>query len=188
MHAKWWWATVLLCAAGATRAGNDFVAADGFEDQPESPDLAGITAQMNAVRREVVTAPALPPFTHDQLLQATAAAWAAQCIDVAAPLGIIDSNPDRSIGYPYFVGENIAATASAPLSIAAAVSAWAAEGENFDYGTNTCLVGSCANYTQLVWRTTLLVGCARSDCPAHTFRYAVICNFGPTGNTGGLPY
>ena len=68
-----------------------------------------------------------------------------------------------------------------------AVNAWASEKANYNYDTNTCN-GICGHYTQLVWRTTLKVGCAKGTCPGFTYPTSIACNYGPGGNSGGKPY
>ncbi len=167
-----------LALAGCGEEGGADLAAG------EPPELAGITAAHNAVRAWVGVA----PLAWDGALAATAAAWAARCVDVAAPTGLIDHNPDRSSGHPFYVGENIyASTGIATASDA--VSAWAGEVADYTYATNTCAAGKvCGHYTQVVWAATRAVGCALRDCPALTYRSTVVCDYGPGGNSGGRPY
>jgi hypothetical protein len=139
----------------------------------------------------VATSDPLPPLTWDPMLAATAAAWVAMCRDQDAVAGLIDHNPDRSTGFPYYVGENVfgAGGAPGPGTAQLAVSTWASEGTKYDYATNTCSSGTCGHYTQLVWRATLALGCAVGDCPSLTFRTALVCDYGPGGNVGSArPY
>lgn len=182
--------TILIYASAGFHAQSraaDF--ADGFEQllATEPANLSGITAQHDSVRSGVVTAPALLPLTWSASLAATAQAWANQCVDVVAPIGFIDHNPGRSTGHPYYVGENTFASSGSVYSPSQVVSYWASEAQNYNYAANSCS-GVCGHYTQIVWRTTAFVGCARSDCPALTYRHTVVCNYGPGGNTGGRPY
>jgi hypothetical protein len=180
-------------AVGAVDLGDplpDPVFRDGFESGNtaawafEPPALAGILAAHNEVR----SAHGVRSLMWSSFLAATAQAWAEQCVDVAPPVGLLDHNPNRHDGYPWFVGENIAGNGG-PISGAGAVSIWAAEEIYYDYETNTCEPGQvCGHYTQVVWEATEWVGCGVYDCPAITFGYSVVCNYGPTGNTGGLPY
>ena len=151
----------------------------------EPPELAGITAAHNAVRVGVGVA----PLSWDDALAATAAAWASRCVDVAAPVGLIDHNPGRSDGHPYYVGENIYAS-TGTATAADAVDAWAGEVVDYTYATNTCAAGAvCGHYTQVVWAATRAVGCARRDCPALTYRSTIVCDYGPGGNiSGSRPY
>jgi len=160
----------------------------GLAGEPAA--LAGITAAHNQVRASVATSTPLPPLVWDSALAATAAAWVAQCRDQQAPTGLIDHNANRSVGYPYYVGENVygtsgSATSSTPQQ---AVNAWAAERANYNYATNTC-TGVCGHYTQIVWRNTTKVGCAIGTCPNLTYRTSIVCDYGPGGNyVGQRPY
>jgi pathogenesis-related protein 1 len=155
----------------------------------EPPNIAGITLFHNQVRAAVVTTPGIPPLVWNENLEATAAAWAAQCVDVAQPIGLIDHNPNRSDGHPYYVGENIYGSGGS-ASAMQAVELWAAEVEHYNYPQNTCDTGQiCGHYTQVVWRNSAELGCARFDCPGLTYGDAIVCNYGPGGNYNGeLPY
>ncbi|HEU0032699.1 MAG TPA: CAP domain-containing protein [Kofleriaceae bacterium] len=153
----------------------------------EPAELAGITLFHNEVRAAVATDTPLPSLTWSPALAATAAAWVAQCIDTEAPTGLVDHNPGRSDGHPYYVGENIFASGGT-ASARQAVDLWAAEKSNYDYATNTCN-GVCGHYTQLVWRDTREVGCALGNCPGLSFPSTIVCDYGPGGNVGGArPY
>lgn len=156
----------------------------------EPPELAGITAAHNQVRAGV----GVGPLTWDPALATIASAWAAQCVDAVAPFGLIDHNPNRSVGYlldgvATYVGENIYGT-SGDASGAGAVGAWAAEVANYSYATNGCAAGKvCGHYTQVVWRATSRVGCAKHDCAGLTYHSTIVCDYGPGGNVvGQRPY
>lgn len=156
----------------------------------EPAGLAGITALHNQVRAMVQTSPALEPLTWDADLAATAAAWVAECRDQDAPVGLVDHNPDRSVGHPYYVGENVFAS-TGRATARAAVDSWADERNNYDYSANACPGGDqvCGHYTQLVWRSTRKVGCALGNCPGITFSSTIVCDYGPGGNVSGQrPY
>ena len=152
----------------------------------EPTELVGITLYHNEVRAAVDTATPLPPLEWDPALAKTAADWIAMCRDTDAPAGLIDHNPDRSVGHPYYVGENIFGSGGAATA-KQAVDTWAAEKANYQYATNTCS-GICGHYTQIVWRTTVKLGCAKGTCAGFTYGNTIVCNYGPGGNSGGLPY
>ncbi len=153
----------------------------------EPAELSGITLAHNEARARVQTTPALPSLTWSPALAATAAAWVAQCRDVDAPAGLIDHNPGRSDGHPYYVGENIYAAGGA-ASAQQAVELWVSEQSNYNYANNTCN-GVCGHYTQVVWRDTQEIGCAVGNCPNLQFPNAIVCDYGPGGNVGGQrPY
>ncbi|KAF9665893.1 hypothetical protein SADUNF_Sadunf16G0172200 [Salix dunnii] len=71
---------------------------------------------------------------------------------------------------PY--GENLAG-GSADLAGTAAVEMWVAERANYDYNSNSCVGGECLHYTQVVWRNSVRLGCAkvfRDDNAVSSFR------------------
>ncbi|XP_059446996.1 pathogenesis-related protein 1-like [Corylus avellana] len=88
-------------------------------------------------------------------------------------------------GGPY--GENIA-WGSADLSGTAAVKMWVDEKASYDYNSNSCAAGAvCGHYTQVVWRNSVRLGCAKVRCNSGgTF---ITCNYDPPGNyVGEKPY
>jgi uncharacterized protein YkwD len=151
----------------------------------EPANLTGITAAHNAVRAMVQTSPALQPMTWNNQLAATAAAWVAMCRDSDGN-GLIDHNMGRSMGHPYYVGENVFG-GSGNVTAQQAVNLWAGEKANYNYATNSCS-GVCGHYTQIVWRTSVELGCAMGTCPSLQYKNVVVCNYGPGGNSGGKPY
>ena len=176
---------VLMAAVAAACSNRDLGARPAqlsFAGEP--PALAGITAAHNAIRERV----GAPPLIWDDRLAATAQSWANRCIDKAAPRGVIDHNPDRSLGHPWYVGENLFAS-TARVSAQKAVDAWAAEVADYDYARNRCARGrTCGHYTQVVWSASQSVGCATHYCHRLGYGYVVVCNYGPGGNAGGRPY
>ncbi|PON97975.1 Ves allergen [Trema orientale] len=88
---------------------------------------------------------------------------------------------------PY--GENIfwgSGTGWTPLQ---AVSAWVDERKWYRYVSNSCAGGQvCGHYTQIVWRETRRIGCARVTCVDGKGVF-MICNYDPPGNYyGEKPY
>ncbi|MEM0940962.1 MAG: CAP domain-containing protein [Bacteroidota bacterium] len=67
------------------------------------------------------------------------------------------------------------------------VDAWASEKEDYNYNKNKCRSGRmCGHYTQVVWKTTKKVGCAKITCDGYDLW---ICNYDPPGNwEGKRPY
>ncbi|XP_004289699.1 PREDICTED: pathogenesis-related protein 1-like [Fragaria vesca subsp. vesca] len=95
-----------------------------------------------------------------------------------------DCNLVHSNG-PY--GENLAKS-SGDLSGTSAVNLWVGEKAYYNYNSNTCASGRvCGHYTQVVWRKSVRVGCARVKCMnGGTF---IGCNYDPRGNyVGQKPY
>ncbi|XP_058751540.1 pathogenesis-related protein 1A-like [Vicia villosa] len=84
-------------------------------------------------------------------------------------------------------GENIAVS-SGGMSGTDAVKLWVDEKSDYDYDSNTCAAGKvCGHYTQVVWRNSVRLGCAKVSCDnGGTF---ITCNYDPPGNYNGeKPY
>ncbi|KAJ4823024.1 Pathoproteinsis- leaf protein 6 [Turnera subulata] len=88
-------------------------------------------------------------------------------------------------GGPY--GENLA-KGSGTFTGTAAVNLWVGEKPNYNYTSNSCLPGTqCLHYTQVVWKNSVRLGCARVQCT--TGWWFVSCNYDPPGNyVGQRPY
>ena len=175
----------VLCAACGGEGDSATGDAPGGVGEPAN--LAGITLYHNQVRAMVQTSTPLPPMQWDPDLAAHAAQWAAMCKDGGDSVnGLIDHNPSRTnvAGYA-FIGENIFG-AGGGANAKQAVDAWASEKASFTYPTGCS--GICGHYTQVVWRTSVNVGCALHDCPGLAYGSTIVCDYGPGGNSGGAPY
>lgn len=152
-----------------------------------------IVDAQNAVRAAAspTPTPPLPAFSWGPTVAATAAAWASGCTYA--------HNPDV---HALYLGENIAATRPVgAYSATEVVGLWASEAPFYDLATNTCdetdpanEAHTCGHYTQLVWRDTLVVGCAVTTCSTGspfgggTWEFWV-CDYAPPGNwIGQRPY
>ncbi|BFG41277.1 hypothetical protein CerSpe_275510 [Prunus speciosa] len=95
-----------------------------------------------------------------------------------------DCNLVHSLG-PY--GENIAKS-SRDLSATAAVNMLVSDKSSYDYNSNSCAPGKvCGHYTQVVWRNSVRLGCAKARCNNGTT--FIGCNYDPPGNYDGRrPY
>ncbi|KAJ6751090.1 hypothetical protein OIU85_001599 [Salix viminalis] len=78
---------------------------------------------------------------------------------------------------PY--GENLA-RGSANLTGTAAVKMWVDEWRYYDYDSNSCVGGECMHYTQVVWRKSVRLGCAKVRC--NNGGTIISCNYDPPGN------
>ncbi|XP_057536825.1 pathogenesis-related protein PR-1-like [Amaranthus tricolor] len=120
----------------------------------------------------------VPPLSWDNRLAAYAQWWANQRrYDCAL----------RHSSGPY--GENIFWGSGDNWSPAFAVQYWVAEGKYYNYYSNSCSYGQdCGHYTQIVWRNSRRVGCAKVVC--YNGRGVFItCNYDPPGNyIGSRPY
>ncbi|XP_014774224.1 cysteine-rich venom protein pseudecin [Octopus bimaculoides] len=93
-----------------------------------------------------------------------------------------DENSKRSIPLKYSVGQNIAAGFPNWENV---VFAWHSEGRNYKFGNKK--LKNTGHYTQIVWSTSLLIGCGASRCSFIGTLY--VCNYAPAGNTYGQdPY
>lgn len=84
-------------------------------------------------------------------------------------------------------GENLAEGSGDFMTGREAVELWVKEKPNYNYGSNSCVGGECLHYTQVVWRNSARLGCARARCDNGW--WFVSCNYDPPGNfIGERPY
>ena len=90
-------------------------------------------------------------------------------------------------GGPY--GENIFWGSGSSWKAADAVNLWVGEKNDYNYASNSCAAGKqCGHYTQVVWRATTSIGCARVVCNNNAGVF-IICSYEPAGNVvGQKPY
>ncbi|KAI3830459.1 hypothetical protein MKX03_018149 [Papaver bracteatum] len=97
-----------------------------------------------------------------------------------------DCNLIHSMG-PY--GENLAmGPRGGPFVVKDAVTMWVGEENDYNYASNSCRQKKgCGHYTQVIWRKSVHVGCARVIC--HNGGTFIICSYDPPGNIiGQRPY
>ena len=84
-------------------------------------------------------------------------------------------------------GENLASATGPRLTPASVVNMWGGEVNDCTYSSNRCATGKmCGHYTQVVWRTTIQVGCGMARIGSSE---VWVCNFNPPGNyVGQRPY
>jgi pathogenesis-related protein 1 len=80
-------------------------------------------------------------------------------------------------GGPY--GENLA-WSSGDLTGSDAVKLWVDEKSNYDYNSDSCVGGECRHYTQVIWRNSFRLGCAKARCS--NGGTLISCNYAPSGN------
>ena len=93
----------------------------------------------------------------------------------------------RSGTWKQIYGENLFMGTSGYYDVADAVEAW--EGEKAYYSgapLNYSNWKDSGHYTQVVWKDTTHVGCAKTECKGNII---VVCNYDPAGNVlGQKPY
>lgn len=84
-------------------------------------------------------------------------------------------------------GENLFKGTTGYYDAAYVVDAWGSEKEFYNYEKNNCKRGEmCGHYTQMIWKTTTKVGCAKITCDGMDIW---VCNYDPPGNwVGEKPY
>ncbi|KAL4304092.1 hypothetical protein GQ457_10G005280 [Hibiscus cannabinus] len=88
---------------------------------------------------------------------------------------------------PY--GENIFWGSGKGWKPSQAATAWVSEKKWYDYRSNSCAGGQiCGHYTQIVWRRSKRIGCAKVVCDGKRGVF-MTCNYDPPGNyIGQKPY
>uniref|UniRef100_A0A803P541 SCP domain-containing protein n=1 Tax=Cannabis sativa TaxID=3483 RepID=A0A803P541_CANSA len=137
-----------------------------FGFKPRCGNQTSFVEAHNVIRRQLNE----PPLTWDRNLARYARRWATKQLDECKMM--------HSFG-PY--GENIFWGGQDHWTATDAVESWARENQFYDPMTNQCLYGEmCGHYTQVVWRSSLRVGCARMKC--HNGGVLVYCEYDPPGN------
>lgn len=85
------------------------------------------------------------------------------------------------------LGENLWKGTTGAFPVSVVVDSWASEREDYNYEKNKCKPGKmCGHFTQIVWRSTQEVGCAKMECDGMT---TWVCQYNPPGNwVGQKPY
>jgi hypothetical protein len=176
---KVWWLTALLTSCGAVVSSPDAGVDAG---STLTAFQQALLSAHDAVRANAMPAPSpvLPSMQWSASAQALAEDWAARC-------NFMHRDPNS-------LGENLSAGTqeATPTSV---VNDWASERADYTYPTNSCAPGkACGHYTQIVWRTSVGLGCAQQRCTTGSpFGsgpwYFLVCDYDPAGNyIGQKPY
>jgi pathogenesis-related protein 1 len=160
-----------------------FLASFAFATIPSTTQSWRFVDLNNQYRSQTVPVAAnMRALTFDTSLSTTANNWATQCIWGASGT----SN----------VGETLYATSQRTsnvpdFNVDAVVDSFVTQWKDYSQVSNTCGASSCTNYTQMIWDSTVNVGCAIQDCSSITNMYVnggtlVVCHYTPRGNFPGL--
>lgn len=121
------------------------------------------------------------PLAWDLHLEKYAKWWAGQR---KGDCNLEHSFPENGFKY----GENVFWGGGSAWTPTDAVHAWADEEKYYTYKSNSCVAGQmCGHYTQIVWKSTQRLGCARVVC--NSGDVFMTCNYDPPGNYyGEKPY
>ncbi|KAF3533671.1 hypothetical protein DY000_02038351 [Brassica cretica] len=141
------------------------------------PPTGSFEDQFLAPHNSVRTSLGLSPLLWDGRIASYATWWANQ--------RRYDCSLTHSTG-PY--GENLFWGSGSDWTPTFAVESWTVEAKSYNHMTNSCEGGMCGHYTQIVWRDTKRIGCARVVCENGAGVF-ITCNYDPPGNyVGENPY
>ncbi len=161
----------LLIALAGTGQSQQRRLSEGQPATARSSLARDMLASHNAVRARVGVA----PLAWSDRLAARSQEWA----DALLARRQFVHRPNS----PY--GENLFEITGSTVSSAQVVDTWASEARNYDYSANGCR-DVCGHYTQVVWSSTKLVGCAVARGGG---REVWVCDYDPPGNwIGKRPY
>ena len=176
-----WSVLLLLAGCGAPTAPDAGQDAGALDAGPSAFQQQLLTAH-DTIRANATPAPspALPAMHWSANAQGLAEDWAARC-------NFTHRDPNS-------LGENLSAATSeqTPTSV---VNDWASEKADYTWATDTCRLGQqCGHYTQIVWRSSVGLGCAQQRCTTGSpfgsgTWFFFVCNYDPAGNfIGQKPY
>ena len=164
--------------------------ADGADGSP-APSASGDVNDASAggglleAHNVVRARKGVPPLTWSAELASYAQEWA----DHKAATTCSSGHRPFSGEYEQKHGENLffasgirspsAPTRMRDVTATEVVEAWASEEQFYNYAANSCS-GVCGHYTQVVWKATIEVGCARATCGDQAQFW--VCNYSPAGN------
>lgn len=151
--------------------------------EPEPAEYAGMLDAHNQWRREVQS-PALHWSSHAARM---AQSWADQLQREGCQMRHNPAPERKAVFgeniYRYWRSQPYQGYRRDPAQV---VAGWGAEKAYYDAAGNRCRApaGSvCGHYTQLVWNTSLQVGCGRAHCGDSEIW---VCNYYPRGNYVGV--
>jgi len=134
----------------------------------------------------------VPPLQYSEKLATASQRWA-EHLKHSNHCRMQHSRPDKQYGENLYWASAIkwsdGKLERQQVSPVQVVDSWAAERSDYDYKNNRCETGKmCGHYTQVVWRTTTLVGCGAAVCE-DTQEQVWVCRYQAPGNwLGERPY
>lgn len=171
--------TVMRRDAGPSNSGVAHVERRSVGSHLTPEEIRQLLASHNKARARV----GLGPLAWSDRLALYAHEWADH---LASTSRRMEHRP-RSGRWKQEYGENLFMGTAGYYGVDDAVAMWEREKSAYDGGTiNEFNVHACGHYTQLVWRTTKRIGCAKVECAGNVI---VVCNYDPPGNVlGQAPY
>lgn len=156
-------------------------------------DAAAAVAAHNEWRAKV----GVPELTWSDALETRAESWASQLQQQDCQMkhsgpgeNLYRAGPHKMANSKDASGNWIWKNSLLDVDEAEVVDAWGSEVQWYDYAGNACQAPagkSCGHYTQLVWKNTVEVGCAKAICADSSQVW--VCNYEPAGNVrGSKPY
>ena len=161
----------------SSQGGKSSGSGNGTPVQTDFPDAQIYVDAHNAVRA-AVTEPSnyaggtwqpLPPVSWSDEVATTSQAWANHLRDT------MDCGLQHADGTGY--GENLAAGSN--VDAQGAVDMWESEKSNYVYSPEYVFENNTGHYTQIVWRSSIRIGCASAACGRSS---VVVCRYDPPGN------
>uniref|UniRef100_A0A5K3FAF2 SCP domain-containing protein n=1 Tax=Mesocestoides corti TaxID=53468 RepID=A0A5K3FAF2_MESCO len=155
--------------------------------QPTSPTDRNSILEFHTEARETVnpTASDMMMMTYSQQMEELAIKWVSRC-------KFEHPNPTTDPDYKG-IGQNLALAGTYTPNMTRMAQGWYDEIKNYKYADNSCK-GVCGHYTQMVWATSVGLGCAMKQCddikPEWKMPvYLMACQYQPAGNMIGMrPY
>jgi pathogenesis-related protein 1 len=179
---KWWSIVFIIILAGVAShmAFLDIARADGpIGSRLTAEEMRKLLTLHNKARADV----GVGPLVWSKHLAAYAQSWA----DHLASTSCRMEHRPRSGPWKQKYGENLLIGTVGYHGVVDAIRAWESE-KSVYHGAflNSSNWYPSGHYTQMVWKNTSQIGCAKAECRGNVI---VVCNYDPPGNVlGQKPY